>query len=229
MLSATIRFFSNLCSRRHNRLEDKSNTFQAEYQQAQPLLYEYPTFPPPPPRDILERRSEYTAILRGRKYLVPEGVLADRPLYALYRLYEFFVLDNVTGYRNQLEYFWKQRSWAVRDIPDPKEEDPARYAFLACIPALLVRSFNERIKLGLARDTPAIISPEEAEELRTRPESSKKYEEVPEWTENVAALPETLVMPSHDSIVMEGFDDPRASSWFKPKNILIWGPHIHFT
>ena len=117
----------------------------------------------------------------------------------------------------------------MKDIPDPKDEDPARYAFLACIPALPVRSFNERIKLGLARDTPAIISPEEAEELRTRPESSKRYGELPEWTVNVLALPETLVMPSHDNVVMEGFDDPRASDWFKSKNILIWGPHIHFT
>ncbi len=28
---------------------------------------------------------------------------------------------------------------------------------------------------------------------------------------NVLALPETLVMPSHENVVMEGFDDPRAS------------------
>lgn len=229
MLSATIRILSNLCSRRSNRLEVTQNSFQAEYQPAERALYEYPTFPPPPPQAIVKRRSEYIANLRARKYLVPEGILADTPLYALYRLYEFFVVDHVTGYRNQLEYFWKQRRWAVRDIPDPKDENPARYAFLACIPALLVRSFNERIKLGLARDTPAIISPEEAEELRTRPESSKNYEELPEWTRNVPPLPETLVMPSHDDVVMQGFDDPRASSWFKSKNILIWGPHIHFT
>ena len=117
----------------------------------------------------------------------------------------------------------------MRDIPHPKDDRPARYAFLACIPALIVRSFNQRIKLGLARATPAIISPEEAEALRTRPESSKKYEELPEWTKTVPAFPETLLMLSHDNIVMEGFDDPRASTCFKPKNILIWGQHIHFT
>ena len=229
MLSATVHVFSKLCSRPFKHLKAKDVNVQCEYQEAPPALYEHPNFPPPPPQDILERRSEYLYGVRARKYLVPKGVLADTPLYALYRLYEYFVVDHVTGYRNQLEYFWKQRSWAVRDIPDPKDEDPARYAFLACIPAILIRSFNERIKLGLARDTPAIISPEEAEELRTRPESSKQYEELPEWTKNVPALPEALIMPSHDNIVMEGFDDPRASSWFKPKNILIWGPHIHFT
>lgn len=225
MLLKSIRTFIHRCSRRPGRVEAKGE----EHRQAESNSYEYPIFPPSPPQEILNGRSEYIVAMRARKYRVPEGVSADTPLYSLYRLYEFFVVDHVTGYRSQLEFFWKQRSWAVRDIPDPKDEDPARYAFLACIPALLVRSFNERIKLGLARETPAIISPEEAEELRTRPESSKNYEEVPEWTKNVPALPETLFMPSHDNIVMEGFDDPRASDWFKPKNILIWGPHIHFT
>ena len=224
LLTRICTLFSS-CSRRPNRPEAKSE----EGQHAETDPYEYPIFPPPPPQEIASHRSEYIASIRARKYRVPKGVTADTPLYALYRLYEFFVVDHVTSYRNQLEFFWKRRSWAVRDIPDPKYEDPARYAFLACIPALIVSSFNERIKLGLARDTPAIISPEEAEKLRTRPESSKKYEELPEWTEHVPPLPETLFMPSHDNIVMEGFDDPRASDWFKPKNILIWGPHIHFT
>lgn len=220
-----IKALFNWCSRSSKRPEAK----EGEHPQAESKSYEYPVFPPPSPEDILNRRSDYIASLRARKYRVPEGVSADTPLYALYRLYEYFVIDHVTGYRNQLEYFWKQRSWAVVDIPDPKDEEPARYAFLSCIPFLLVRSFNERIKLGLARDTPAIISPEEAEELRTRPESSKRYEELPEWTHNVPALPETLIMPSHDNIVMEGFNDPRASDQCKDKNILIWGPHIHFT
>lgn len=225
MLLKDICALLNCGSRRPERLEAKNEG----HQQAESDFYEYPIFPPSSPQEILNHRSEHLSNIRARKYWVPEGVSVDTPLYALYRLYEFFVVDHVTGYRNQLEYFWKQRGWAVKDIPDPKDEDPARYAFLACIPALLVRSFNERIKLGLARDTPAIISPEEAEELRTRPESSKKHEELPGWTKNVPALPETLVMPSHDDVLMEGFDDPRASQWFKPKNIFIWGPHIHFT
>ena len=116
----------------------------------------------------------------------------------------------------------------MKDIPGLEDEDPARYAFLACIPALILSAFNERIKLGLARETPAIISPEEAEYLRTRPESTKTYGELPQWTD-VPALPETLSMPSHDNIWMEGFDDPRASDLFKLKNILLWTPHIHFT
>ena len=189
---------------------------------------EHHVFPPPPPKEFLDYRSEHLATLRARRYLVPEGVTSDTPLYALYRLYEYFVIDHVTGYRNQLEYFWSKR-WLVKDIPDPKDEDPARYAFLACIPALILSAFNERIKLGLARENPAIMSPEEAEYLMTRPDSSNTFEEIPLWPEHVPALPETLSMPSHDNIWMKGVDDPRASGLFKPKNIFLWSPHIHFT
>ena len=198
-----MRALSNLCPRRSRNTKVKNNN-HVVYARPQRELYGYQIFPPPPPLIILENRPAYFADLRARKYLVPEGVSADTPLYALYRLYEYLIIDHVTGYRNQLEYFWRQRGWAVSDIPDPKDGDPARYAFLACIPALLVSSFNERIKLGLARETPAIISPEEAEELRTRPESSKKYEELPAWTINVPAHPQTLRLPSHDNVVMKG-------------------------
>ena len=189
MLLARICTWFNLCSRQPNRSEARGE----DHQHAKSDLYECPIFPPPPPQEIMSHQSEYTASIRARKYRIPKGITADTPLYALYRLYELFVVDHVTGYRNQLECFWKRRSWAVRDIPHPKDEDPARDAFLACIPALVVSSFNERIKLGLARDTPAIISPEEAEELRTRPESSKKYEELPGWTNLVPALPKNAV------------------------------------
>ncbi|KAL8705185.1 MAG: hypothetical protein Q9201_001685 [Fulgogasparrea decipioides] len=105
--------------------------------------------------------------LRNRKYWPPKDAPSDTPLYALYRLYEFLVVDDVTGYRNMLEYFCKQHTWAVCDIPDPKDGDPSR-------------AFNERVKLGLVRNIPAIMSPEQAEEYRTAPESSKTYEKGPQ-------------------------------------------------
>ena len=131
------------------------------------------------------------------------------------------MVDYVTGYRNQLESFWNRHYWPVKDIPDPKDTDPTRYAFLACVTELMVRSYNEKIKLGQERGMPAIISPEEAEYYRTRPESSKKYEQIPEWANNIAPLKETLSVRSHDDMEMTGFDDERASSSFKEKNILI--------
>ena len=177
----------------------------------------------------MRHRSEYVKKLRTRKYWPPKGVEADTPLYALYRLYEFLVVDDVTGYRNTTEYFCKQRTWAVHDIPNPNDSDPTRYAFLACIPGLLVSAFNARIKMGLVRDIPAIMSPEQAEEYRTAPESSKTYEKEPEWVKKVPPLQETLFMESHDGVFMKEFDDDRASNYFEHMHILIWGPHTHFT
>ena len=159
---------------------------------------------------------------------MPQGVTVDTPLYALYRLYDYFVVDHVTGYRNQLEYFWKQRTWAVSKVPDPRDDDAARYAFLSCVPALIVRAFSARIKLGLAGDTPAIISPEQAKELRSRPESSKMYESVLTWTKTVPPLLEPLFIRSHDDVVMDGLDDPRVDRDFKTKNILFVGSTYSF-
>ena len=189
----------------------------------------YQLYPPPPPQAILDDRANYVAKLKSRKYWPPKYCPQDSPLFCLYRLYEFLAVDDVTGYRNTLEYFCKHHTWAVRDIPDPDDGDPARYAFLACIPALMVSAFNERIKLGLVRNVPAIVSPEQAEAYRTAPEESKSYEEEPELVKHVPSLKRTLFVPSHDGVIMEGFDDPRASEFFKPRNILICGPHIHFT
>lgn len=62
------------------------------------------------------------------------------------------MIDGVTGYRNPLDCFCKQRTWAARDIPDPRDDDSARYAFLACLPVLLRATFNERIKQDLVGD-----------------------------------------------------------------------------
>lgn len=65
----------------------------------------FPPFPPPPPQEIISHRSEYISLLRACKYRVPAGISADTPLYTLYRLYEYLVVDHVIGYRNQLKYF----------------------------------------------------------------------------------------------------------------------------
>lgn len=189
----------------------------------------FPTFPPPPPSEILAHQQQYLIKLRRRQYLAPEGIFEDKPLYALYRLYESLVVDHVTGYRNKIEYFWHEHSWLVCEIPDPRDSDPARYAFLAGVTHLLVKAFNNNIKLGLPRDAPAIMSPEQAEEYKARPESSKTYETTPDWAGTVPALAEPLYMRSFDGIVLNGKNDERAEPYFKSKNILFWSPHVLFT
>lgn len=187
----------------------------------------YLPYLPPPPEEIIAQRARYIERLSPLVYPRWKDK-KDTPLRSLYRLYEYLVVDDVIWYRNELEYFWDQHWWAVCDIPDPKDENLSRYAFLACIPRLLIQSFNRKIKMGQTRDMPAIISPEEAEYYRTRPESTKVYEKMPDWANHVPPLLETLVLPADDGTVLRGLEDDRAAAAFKSMNILKRQPHIHF-
>jgi hypothetical protein len=100
----------------------------------------------------------------------------DTPTASLLRLFEFFVVEWTTQIRNELEYFNRQHTWAVADIPDPADPDPVRYAILAVLTKLMCTAFNGRIEMGLPRDTPAIIM--DWDELAARP---KVLEHPPSW------------------------------------------------
>ena len=147
----------------------------------------------------------------------------DKPLNALYRLYEAIVRSWVTEYRNEIENFWNQHGWPVASIPDQRDPDPVRYAILAAIPYLLVRAFNRNISLGLPRDAPAVII--DFEELERRP---KVLEEVPSWCQHVAPLAQILSIPDEQGTTLSTSDDPEACPEFRDKNIVIREPHIYF-
>ncbi|KAF2208584.1 hypothetical protein CERZMDRAFT_70805 [Cercospora zeae-maydis SCOH1-5] len=188
-----------------------------------------PTSPPWPPQAILDNRIAYMSQIRARPSWTLINHDSDTPISALYRLYERLVLDDTVGYRNEIEYFWRHRGWPVADIPDPNDKDPARYAFLAAIPELLVRAFNNNISMGLARYTPAIISPEEAEALQNMPEEDKTYESVPRWTQQVKPLADELTIPmvAGPDLVLPGEEELDPA--FLRLNIRLGVPHILFT
>lgn len=75
----------------------------------------------PSPLFLHQRQKSSSNIARSikpvRKYAAPKGKMEDKPLYALYRIYEHIMLDNNIGMRNELELFWWTR-WPVADIPD---------------------------------------------------------------------------------------------------------------
>jgi hypothetical protein len=99
---------------------------------------------------------------------------------------------------------------------------------LACIPGLIVESFNERINQGLRREEPsAILSLEEQLYWASTP---KKYEEEPAWTEKVPPLKDMLHIPHSQPYTeqLTSFDDKDVDPHFKKKNILAIRPHIHF-
>lgn len=202
---------------------------QAGNDQYVPKPDDYPVFPPLAPRDILQDPGGYWAKVSARRYGAPQGVYEDSPLFALYRFYEVIVLDKVISYRNALEAFWRQSSWAVQDIPDPEDSDVERYAFLAGCTYLLARSFNQRVNIGLSRNRPSLLTPEEAEEARNVPDNLRQYEKVPGWAQQAPALTAILVIPTDKGELLEGKDDSRADPDFLAKNILLWTPHIQFT
>jgi hypothetical protein len=202
--------------------EDKEEVYE-------PRPEDYPVFPPASPRFLIQNPGQHWANIAQRKFAAPQGVFEDSSLYGLYRLYEVITLDKVFAYRNALEAFWRQKMWAVKDIADPKDDDPERYAFLAGCTYLLARSFNQRIKLGLSRQMSAIMLHEQVEELRNQPDNLRQYEQVPEWAQTVKPLEETLFVPTHNGELLKGKDDERSDPDFLNKNIVLWTPHIYFT
>lgn len=191
-----------------------------------PNQYAYPTFPPPPPQELLSNGSHWKKVFSAREHLVPSNAPTDTPLYALYRMYEHLMLDNTSGLRVELHRFWFN-PWAVTSIPDPyDDEEPQRYAVLASLPALMVLSFNQRISLGMRRDT-ASDGPL-GEFGNGRREENSDWESVPEWVGRVRPIETVLKIPHEEGKTLDDFNDPRASQELAEKNILCWQPHIHF-
>lgn len=187
----------------------------------------YPEFPPPPPRELIDHRNDHLQKHRERRFAAPKGETEDKPLYVLYRLYEYIILDNITGMRNEIELFWWTK-FPISDIPDPQDtEEPERYAVLSCIPSLLVEAYNQRIEMGLRREAHSFMSQEERDAWAATP---KVLERIPLWAAEVRPLENKLLIPHciWGETQVESSDDTRASPAFKEKNILIWHPHIHF-
>src|SRR5215469_5296298 len=96
------------------------------------------------------------------------------------------------------------------------------HAILTVIPHFLVLAFNRLIEKGLPRGSPAILSNEDIEELRSRP---VVLEELPLWTACVAKLDESLVIPDMDG---ETPHEEERSPHFLNMNIIAAAPHVLF-
>ena len=137
-------------------------------------------------------------------------------------MYEYLVRGFIIGLRSEIEYFFNRAAWAVSAIPDPKDEDPERYAILAVLPFYLVTAFNRLIERGLYRGCPSIIDPETEEEMLAKP---RVLEEEPGWVVDVPKLEKTLVIPGMDG------EKPTEESWsqrFLKMNIIAEEPHVLF-
>lgn len=162
-------------------------------------------------------------------YFIRSPYLADTPSASFYRLYQFFVIDWTTQFRNELEYFWGQASWAVSDIPDPglgsdglpEKDAKLRKAVLAGLTRIMEKAYNRLISKGLPRDAPAIV--EDWDELKARP---RVLERIPEWAEEVEKLELTVELPDAEGKVLSGEEE--GDEDFAKYGIRVASPHWTF-
>ncbi|KAJ3546768.1 hypothetical protein NMY22_g1917 [Coprinellus aureogranulatus] len=136
--------------------------------------------------ELIRRRyheEENYKLLRS----LPLFQLRDTPLGSLYRLQDAVAADSDNDIMLEGYYFFHRADWKVKDIPDPQDPDPVRYALLASIVEHMVVSYNWKISLGIRRH----LRRQPAASYRAhREEKDKPFEEAPAWAAKVPALPE---------------------------------------
>lgn len=117
---------------------------------------------------------------------IPVWAARDTPLRSLYRMYEAMASGVYTALGFETEYFWHQSGWMLESVPDPHDNDPIRYAIIACLIEELVVAFNWRMSLGLRRNRKNIVR-------ETSEDPYPPYEPVmaPVWTKLVPAISAT--------------------------------------
>jgi len=156
--------------------------------------------------------------------------LPDNPAASFYRLYQFLVIDWTIQFRNELEYFWGQASWALADLPDPSgdedldsdSEATIRKAVMAGLTRIMARAYNRLISEGLPRDAPPMV--DDWEELRARP---RVLEEIPKWAEEMGRVEPVIGIPNMEGKLL-GEEEGEASEDFARYGIRIAEPHWVF-
>lgn len=135
----------------------------------------------------------------------------DTSLCSLYRLYEALCADDLIpmGYETEYFYFHPEPSWALSSIPDPRDDDPVRYAVLASLVEALADAFNWRLGLGLRRDHSIVEYEGEEGQAPFEPET------VPAWVHKVPRLEHPLRLGN----VKEGLPVSAGAQAFLKRNI----------
>ncbi|KAJ5928467.1 hypothetical protein N7466_007423 [Penicillium verhagenii] len=81
--------------------------------------------------------------------------------------------------------------WDIKDIPDPKDPDPLRYAMIASIVEELHEAMNWRLSLGLRRNKEHVYR--ETNDASWPPFSPQ---ELPKWTAKVPPMDKDLLRQS---------------------------------
>lgn len=161
------------------------------------LLNPYPWYlqvprPQMTPRDL--RRNPRSVMVRQdgifQLRCIPLFQMRDTPERSVYRLYEYICAGLYEQVQYETEYFYfhtDPQRWSLDRIPDPKDANEERYAFVASIIEALAASFNWRLSLGLQRDRSRLSF----SEIDARPPSPIC---APQWAIAVPRLREPLVI-----------------------------------
>ena len=152
-----------------------------------------------------------------------EGITQGSSLTAsLYRMYEYLVAGRNDLFMTEMQTFYDEPSWSISAIPDPKDPDPQRYAFLACLPHYLTAVFKRLREAGVARGA-SLASEIPKDEKRHA--SDMPYEEQPNWVADVPALKVVLMIPNEFNHVPA--TNHRALR-FLEMNIIVESPRLVF-
>ncbi|KAK2807882.1 hypothetical protein FQN50_005273 [Emmonsiellopsis sp. PD_5] len=135
---------------------------------------------------MMARRHEIVTLRN-----IPVWRSRDTPLRSLYRLYESMASGEYAAMGQETEYFWYQNRsrWDLRQIEDPHDPDPIRYAILACLAEELVNAFNWRLSLGMRRNHKHILRDKDEDPY-------PPYDPVtgPTWTNHVSPISQDDLM-----------------------------------
>lgn len=140
--------------------------------------------------------------------------MRDTPLCSLYRLYELVVGRGriyLIHLVQEVMYFFYRNGprWSIRNIPDPKDPNPIRYAILAALVETMAEAFNWRIHLGLLRDGQHVgIRPLPSEVLDQR-------ELVPDWAAQLPAIDKSFVLFTPEEV-----EELSVGRFFKKRNLV---------
>lgn len=152
---------------------------------------------PVSPHDLIDDEKNGSGIINSRfeglrnLQAIPLWRMRDTPLRSVYRIYELFLANRYGLMGYETEYFFFHSDWRSRDIPDPNDSDPVRYAVLACVVEELHKSLNWKLSLGIRRNGEQIIRERDED-----PWPEFVPEELPEWTTNVAAIDKEVLRQS---------------------------------
>ena len=156
------------------------------------------------PRALIEDTKNETGIIASHfgaihnLRCIPIWRARDTPLRSIYRLYELHLADRYELMGYETEYFFFRANWKLRDIPDPKDGDPIRYAMIASLVEELHEAVNWRLSLGLRRNKEHVYREDD-----TDPWPPFTPEELPDWTKKVPPIDKDLLRLSVPSEALD--------------------------